>query len=139
MMMESFVPVTRPKLTKEEKRKLKHIKRKINGEINGPRAARILKISDRQVRNLQRAVLNEGDSGIIHKNRFHKPANTYDLAIRKALAKRYRAEFKGVSFTEFARAMQAEGYEQSRSTIYNILREQRIQSPQRKKKRRKAE
>ena len=29
------------------------------------------------------------------------------------------------------------GFEQSRSTIYNILREQRIRSPQRKKKKRK--
>ena len=43
-----------------------------------------------------------------------------------------------MNFTEFAKIMQEErGFEQSRSTIYNILREQRIRSPQRKKAKRK--
>ena len=84
-------------------------------------------------------VLAEGDAGIIHKNKYNKPANTYDIAIRKNLASIYRKEYKGKSFTAFAKIMQEErGFEQSRSTIYNILREQRIRSPQRKKAKRKA-
>lgn len=127
------------KLTKEEKRKLKVIKRLINGEFNGTRAAKLLKVSTRQIRNLKRQVLAEGDAGIIHKNKYNKPANTYDIAIRKNLASIYRKEYKGMNFTEFAKIMQEErGFEQSRSTIYNILREQRIRSPQRKKTKRKA-
>ena len=126
------------KLTKEEKRKLKVIKRLINGEFNGTRAAKLLKVSTRQIRNLKRQVLAEGDAGIIHKNKYNKPANTYDVAIRKNLASIYRKEYKGLSFTAFAKIMQEErGFEQSRSTIYNILREQRIRSPQRKKVKRK--
>lgn len=126
------------KLTKEEKRKLKVIKRLINGEFNGTRAAKLLKVSTRQIRNLKRQVLAEGDAGIIHKNKYNKPANTYDIAIRKNLASIYRKEYKGMNFTEFAKIMQEErGFEQSRSTIYNILREQRIRSPQRKKTKRK--
>lgn len=125
-----------PKLTKEEKRKLRVIKRVINKEINGPRAAKLLKVSTRQIRNLKRQVYIEGDAGIIHKNRYNKPINTYDLSIRKELAHIYRTEFKGTNFTVFAEAMQERGYEQSRSTIYNILRQQRIRSPQRKKKKR---
>ena len=61
------------------------------------------------------------------------------MAIRKNLASIYRKEYKGTNFTEFAKIMQEErGFEQSRSTIYNILREQRIRSPQRKKTKRKA-
>ena len=76
--------------------------------------------------------------GIIHKNKYNKPANTYDITIRKNLASIYRKEYKGTNFTEFAKIMQEErGFEQSRSTIYNILREQRIRSPQRKKTKRK--
>ncbi|HHU56254.1 MAG TPA: hypothetical protein GXZ48_06180 [Acholeplasmataceae bacterium] len=125
--------VKRPKLTKEERRKLRTIKRLINGEINGPRAARLLKVTTRQVRNLKRQVYNEGDLGIIHKNRFNKPINTYDISIRKELARIYRAEFKGVNFSKFAEEMHKRGFTQSRSTIYNILREQRIRSPQRKR------
>jgi hypothetical protein len=126
------------KLTKEEKKKLKVIKRLINKEINGPKAAKLLKVSTRQIRNLKRQVYSEGDKGIIHKNRYNKPANTYDDEIRTELAHIYRTEYKGINFTEFAKVMQEErGFEQSRSTIYNILRQKRIRSPQRKKVKRK--
>ena len=126
------------KLTKDEKRKLKVIKRLINGEFNGTKAAKMLKVSTRQIRNLKRQVLTEGDAGIIHKNKYNKPANTYDMTIRKDLASIYRKEYRGTNFTVFAKKMQDErGFVQSRSTIYNILREQHIRSPQRKKTKRK--
>lgn len=126
------------KLTKDERKKLRVIKRLINQEINGPRAAQLLKVSTRQIRNLKRQVYHEGDAGIIHKNRYNKPVNTYDDEIRTQLAHIYRTEYKGVNFTVFAKAMQEErGFEQSRSTIYNILRQKRIRSPQRKKNKRK--
>ncbi len=126
------------KLTKDEKKKLKVIKRLINGEFNGTKAAKMLKVSTRQIRNLKRQVLTEGDAGIIHKNKYNKPANTYDITIRKDLASIYRKEYRGTNFTVFAKKMQEErGFEQSRSTIYNILREQHIRSPQRKKTKRK--
>ena len=130
--MNTLELVKAPKLTKEEKRKLRVIKRLINKEINGPRAAQLLKVTTRQVRNLKRQVLSDGDVGIIHRNRFNKPVNTYDEDIRLELAHIYRTEYKGVNFSEFAREMQERGYEQSRSTIYNILRQKRIRSPQRK-------
>ena len=125
--------VKAPHLTKDEKKKLRVIKRLINKEIKGPRAAKLLGVTTRQVRNLKRQVLAEGDKGIIHRNRYNKPVNTYDEDIRLELAHIYRTEYKGMNFSEFARIMQEErGYEQSRSTIYNILRQKRIRSPQRK-------
>ncbi len=134
-VVEIIEEVVKPaKLTKDEKKKLRVIKRLINKEINGPRAAKLLKVSTRQVRNLKRQVYLDGDKGIIHKNRYNKPANTYDDEIRVELAHIYRTEYKGMNFTEFAKIMQDErGFTQSRSTIYNILREKRIRSPQRKK------
>lgn len=129
--------ITPAKLTKDEKKKLKVIKRLINGEFNGTKAAKMLKVTTRQIRNLKRQVLNEGDSGIIHKNKYNKPANTYDEEIRVKIAKLYRKEYRGTNFTEFAKIIQEQdGFVQSRSTIYNILREQHIRSPQRKKKKR---
>ncbi|HEY8395412.1 MAG TPA: hypothetical protein VIK96_01405, partial [Bacilli bacterium] len=90
-----------------------------------------------QVRNLKRQVLEEGELGVVHKNRFYKPVNTYDESIRKELAHIYRTQYRKTNFTEFARIMQNQGYDLSRSTIYNILRENRIRSPQRKHKKRK--
>ena len=94
----------------------------------------MLKVTTRQVRNLKRQVLNEGDEGVVHKNKYNKPANTYDEEIRQSIAKLYRREYKGMNFTEFAKEIQEKyEFEQSRSTIYNILREKHIRSPQRKK------
>ena len=125
------------KLKKLEKKKLRVIKKLIAGEINGTKAAKMLKITTRQVRNLKRQVLNEGAEGVIHKNRYHKPVNTYEEDLRKEIAHIYRVEFRGTNFTEFAKIMQERGHNLSRSTIYNILRQQHIRSPQRKKKKRK--
>ncbi len=125
------------KLKRLEKKKLRVINKLIAGEINGPKAAKMLKITTRQVRNLKRQVLQEGEAGVIHKNRYYKPVNTYDEALRTEIAHIYRVEFRGTNFTEFAKIMQERGYNLSRSTIYNILRQKHIRSPQRKKKKRK--
>lgn len=133
-MNSYIIKVKQPKLTKDEKRKLRIIKRLINKEINGPKAANLLKVTPRQIRNLKREVLLNGDKGIIHKNRFNKPSNTYAEDIRIDIASTYRKEYKGTNFTEFSKKIQEEkGYNMSRSTIYNILRQKRIRSPQRKK------
>ncbi|MBO4667874.1 MAG: hypothetical protein J5666_07120 [Bacilli bacterium] len=125
------------KLKKLEKRKLRVIRKLIAGEINGTEAAKKLKITTRQVRNLKRQVLDTGAEGVIHKNRYHKPINTYEEQIRKEIAHIYRVEFRGTNFTNFAIEMQNRGYNMSRSTIYNILRQEHIRSPQRKKHKRK--
>lgn len=135
---EITTPEEKPlKLKRLEKKKLRVINKLIAGEINGPQAAKKLKITTRQVRNLKRQVLQEGEAGVIHKNRYNKPVNTYDEQLRLEIAHIYRVEFRGTNFTEFAKIMQDRGYNVSRSTIYNILRQKHIRSPQRKKKKRK--
>lgn len=135
---EVVAPEEKPlKLKRLEKKKLRVINKLIAGEINGPQAAKKLKITTRQVRNLKRQVLQEGEAGVIHKNRYNKPVNTYDEQLRVEIAHIYRVEFRGTNFTEFAKIMQERGYNVSRSTIYNILRQKHIRSPQRKKKKRK--
>ncbi len=133
--MNSYViKIKQPKLTKEERKKLRVIKRLINKEINGPKAAKMLKVTPRQIRNLKREILLNGDIGIVHKNRFNKPINTYDEEIRQDIASTYRKHYKGMNFTQFSKIIQDEkGYTMSRSTIYNILRQKRIRSPQRKR------
>ncbi|MBQ8293119.1 MAG: helix-turn-helix domain-containing protein [Bacilli bacterium] len=139
-------PVETPQVEKKPKKKLSKIERKklrvitklIEGEINGTQAAKKLKLSTRQVRNLKRQVLNEGVDGVIHKNKNYKPYNTYDTEISTFITKLYRKEYRGTNFSAFARIVQDEyGITASRSTIYNFLRRGRIRSPQRKKKKRK--
>ncbi len=126
------------KLSKIEKKKLRVINKLIEGKINGTQAAKKLKLSTRQIRNLKRQVLNEGVDGVIHKNKNYKPYNTYDTEISTFITKLYRKEYRGTNFSAFARIVQDEyGITASRSTIYNFLRRGRIRSPQRKKRKRK--
>ena len=127
-------------MSKVEKKKLRVINKLIAGEINGTKAAQMLKISTRQVRNLKRQVLNEGLDGVIHKNKQYKPYNTYDTEISTFVCKLYRREYRGTNFSAFAKICQEQyNIEASRSTIYNFLRRGRIRSPQRKIKKRKVE
>ena len=105
----------------------------INGEINGTKAAQLLKVTTRQVRNLKRQVLEEGVGGVVHKNKQYKPYNTYNPELSTWICKLYRKEYRGTNFSEFARIVQDNyGVTASRSTIYNFLRRGRIRSPQRK-------
>ena len=127
-------------ISKIERKKLRVINKLIAGEINGTKAAEMLKISTRQVRNLKRQVLDEGLDGVIHKNKQYKPYNTYDTEISTFVCKLYRREYRGTNFSAFAKICQEEyNIEASRSTIYNFLRRGRIRSPQRKVKKRKVE
>lgn len=127
------------KLTKQEKKKLRVINRLIAGEINGPKAAKMLKLTTRQIRNLKRQVLDDGNEGVVHKNHYNKPYNTYESDVYEFVVKLYRKEYRGVNFSKFARICQEEyGIAASRSTIYNFLRRSRIRSPQRKRKKSKA-
>ena len=125
------------KLSKEERKKFRTIEKLLSGEINGTEAAKKLKLSTRQVRNLKRQVNEEGFDGVIHKNKQYKPYNTYDTEISTFVCKLYRREYRGTNFSEFARIVQEQyNVEASRSTIYNFLRRGHIRSPQRKIKKR---
>lgn len=125
------------KLSKEERKKFRTIEKLLNGEINGTEAAKKLKLSTRQIRNLKRQVNEEGFDGVVHKNKQYKPYNTYDAEISTFVCKLYRREYRGTNFSAFARIVQEEyNVEASRSTIYNFLRRGHIRSPQRKKKKR---
>ncbi len=126
------------RMSKGEKKKLRVINKLIAGEINGTKAAKMLNVTTRQVRNLKRQVLNEGIDGVVHKNKNYKPYNTYDAEISTFVCKLYRREYRGTNFSAFARIVQEEyNIEASRSTIYNFLRRGRIRSPQRKTKKKK--
>ena len=123
----------RKKMSAVERKKMRTIIKLINGEINGTKAAKVLKITTRQVRNLKKQVLTEGVDGVIHKNKQYKPYNTYNPELSTWICKLYRKEYRGTNFSEFARIIQDEyNVTASRSTIYNFLRRGRIRSPQRK-------
>ena len=128
-----FENVKKSRLTKDEKKKLQNVKRVINKELTNKKGAKRLGVTARQLRNLKRQIYNEGDQGIIHKNRFYEPVNKFSPELREMVITRYKHEFKGKSFLSYAKVLKKEGVTTSISTIYNILAEARIKAPYRKK------
>lgn len=61
-------------MSKKEVDRLDVIKRLIRSEINGPKAAELLRLSTRRIRTLKKRVKEKGASGLIHKSR-GKPSN----------------------------------------------------------------
>ena len=62
-------------LSKKELKRYNVIRQWIEGYITGGEAADLLELSYRQVCRLKKRVLEEGETGIIHKNRGRKPAH----------------------------------------------------------------
>jgi hypothetical protein len=137
---ESYNKKAVVKPSKNERKKFKVIQKVINGEINGTQAAEKLNLTTRQIRNLKRQVIeaNGNIEGIIHRNKYYQPYNTYDEEIAVFICRLYRKSYRGTNFSEFSRVVQEDyGIQASRSTIYNFLRKGHIRSPQRKAKKKK--
>lgn len=76
-------------LNRKELKRYKVISHLIQGYITGGEAAELLSLSTRQVYRLKKRVLEEGETGVIHKNRGRKPAH--------ALSKEKRQHIKTVT------------------------------------------
>jgi len=72
-------------LTKEELKRYTVIMKHIQGLMTASEAAKELKLSTRQVFRLKKRILEEGESGIIHKNRGRKPAHALTDEVRESI------------------------------------------------------
>ena len=122
------------RLTPTERKKGRVVRKALRGEINGPKAAKMLDLTSREIRNLKRSLKRDGDYGITHKNHYHQPANTVPSEIKDEIVRLYKKEYKNMNFSEFATILEQKGYTVSRSSIYNFLTKKRIKSPERKHK-----
>ena len=74
-------------MSEKEVRRFSVIDGVIKGKYTIPQAARLLKLSDRQVQRLKRSVLENGVDGIIHKNRGRKPINAPSNELEEKIIK----------------------------------------------------
>ena len=111
----------RIEMRQRERDRVKVMAPVLEGKRGQREAARLLKLSVRQVRRLQRRLEQEGDSGVIHRLR-GKPCNAgWDLRERRAILEAYRKEFLGFGPTFACQKLSERGQEVAPETLRGWL------------------
>ncbi len=103
--------------------------------ITGGEAAELLGLSYRQVCRLKKRVLEEGETGIIHKNKGRKPAHALSDNTRQRILELHQSDaYQGCNDVHFAELLaKYEGIHVSPSTVRRIRSEAGIK-PKRKRR-----
>jgi transposase len=115
-------------MTRQELNRYKVIRQHIEGFITGGEAANQIGISIRQVYRLKKRVLEEGEMGIIHKNRGRKPAHAISDELRQTILElRTSDRYRDCNDHHFVELLaKHEGIEVSPSTVRRIRCEAQI-------------
>ena len=90
--------------------------------------------SVRQVQNLKNAYMQIGKNCLIHKNKFKTPKNKISAENRQKIVDLYMKDYDGYNFTFFREILSDDyGINLSYRTLYNILSEAGIRSPEKHK------
>lgn len=122
-------------LNRKELKRYKVISHLIQGYITGGEAAELLSLSTRQVYRLKKRVLEEGETGVIHKNRGRKPAHALSKEKRQHILELHQSDkYKNCNDHHFAELLEKyEGITISPSTVRRIRQEANIK-PKRKRR-----
>ncbi len=85
----------RIEMSQRERDRLKVMSPVLCGERTQAEASRLLKVTVRQVRRIQRRLEAEGDGGVIHRLRGHRSNRRKDASLRKAVLAAYRCRYEG--------------------------------------------
>lgn len=123
-------------MTKKDLKKYTIIQNCINGIYSVPQAAKLLKLSDRQVQRLKKEVLLNGPEGVIHKSRGRLPNNAIDKdKINKIVELKKTYDYEMANFTHFRELLQErENISICYSSLYSILAKNNIKSPRKHRK-----
>jgi len=120
-------------MSQRERDRLKVMALVLEGKHGQKEAARLLGLSVRQVRRLQRKLEREGDVGIVHKLR-GRPSNArHDPVQREQILAAYRAEFTGFGPTLAAEKFAARGLVVSAESLRTWLVAEGLWQPRRKR------
>ena len=82
-------------MSQRERDRLKVMSSVLKKERTQAEAGRLLDLSDRQVRRIQRRLETEGDGGVVHKLRGRPSNGRIDVEHRRKVIAAYRQEFMG--------------------------------------------
>ena len=115
-------------MSKKELMRYKVIEQHIQGYITGSEAAELLGLSTRQVYRLKKRVLEEGETGMIHKNRGRKPVHAIADELRQTILALLTSDrYRGCNDHHFAELLaEHENIHVSPSTVRRIRCEAHI-------------
>ena len=116
--------------TMNELKRIAVIQSVIDGIRTQKEAAKILKLSDRQIRKIIKRFKDEGPEGIKHKNKNHKPVHTLSNELKeKIIQLKLSSDYSNTNFSHFKDLLEErENIKISYSALYNILRNNNITS-----------
>jgi transposase len=107
----------RIEMSKKEIGRLEVIRRVLDGVISQRRAAELLRLSDRQVRRLQRGYEGEGAQALVSKKRGRPCNRRIDEGVRSAIVSRLRTRYQGFGPTLASEYLAQDGYRVSKETL----------------------
>jgi transposase InsO family protein len=99
----------RIEMSQRERDRLKVMSPVLEGRRSQREAARLLGLTDRQVRRIQRRLESEGDGGIVHNLRGRPSNRCIDPCYRKKVVAQYKAQFEGFGPTMAAEKLCEQG------------------------------
>ena len=109
------------------------VHRVASGELSVSLASKICGYTAQHIRVMTEKYKIRGDSVFIHGNKGRSPALKTAAAMRKKIVETYHKEYEGLNFAFFADCLREfKGISISNKTVYNILTQEGISSPEKK-------
>ena len=105
----------------------------LEGKATQAEAARLLGLSVRQVRRIQRRLEAEGDAGIVHRQRSRPSHRAKPAAMRQAILASYRRQYSDFGPTLAAEKLRRQGWQVDHETLRRWLLAEGLWRRQRKR------
>ena len=122
----------RIEMSQHERDRLRVMGSVMEGKRKGVEAARLLQITDRQVRRIRRRLEEEGDKGIVHRLR-GRPSNNRKASVRDAVVDIYRRDYRDFGPTFASERLAELGHHVCDETLRVWLMDAGLWEPRRKR------
>lgn len=109
------------KMSNQDRDRLKVCERIDQGELTRKEGAQVLRLSYRQMRRICRRYENEGDAGLIHRNRGQRSHHAIEGTVQEAILERYQARYEGFGPTLAAEKLTEEKLQVDHETLRRWL------------------
>lgn len=118
-------------MNQKERDKLYTVRCLIDGKMTVTEAAKVLGLSERQVKRLKKGVREFGDAFVIHKNKGRKPSHAIPEEVKNRVAALKSSDkYARANFSHFQELIgEYESISLSKPSVYRILRAQGFVSP----------
>jgi transposase len=111
------------KMSEREWKRFEAVTRVGQGMLTNREAAKLLALSERQLRRLRRRVSELGAAGVLHGNRGRAPAHRIKAALREQIVKLRQGKYAGFNDQHFTEKLaEDEGIVVSRASVRRLLR-----------------